>query len=123
MPASKIGVVYSIAQARVRQWIVPDYDKELDNYHQVQPGEGFLTYPAKLGHAAATVNAQVKAVTGRDPDDDHCAVVAADGSIVALVKADPSIDKHPDGDVIATGGPIDRRAIYNRKLKIFEVKL
>jgi hypothetical protein len=121
MASSLIGVVYSINQARVRQWIVPDDDKELENY-QVQPGEGFFTYPAKLGHTTATINAQVKAVTGRDPEDDHCAIVAADGSIVALVKADPSIDRHPDGDVIATGGPIDQRATYNRKLKKFEVK-
>jgi hypothetical protein len=118
MASTLIGVIYSISQARVRQWIIPDDDKELDGY-QPSPGEAFFTYLAKLGHDTATINAQVKAVTGRDPDDDTCAVVAADGSIVALVKADPAIDTHPDGDVVATGGPISRDALYNAKTSTF----
>lgn len=91
MAATKIGVLYSLAQSRVRCIIVPDDDKQLDAWRTLN-GEGFLTYDLKLGSSEAEAQAQVTALTGRDAEDDKYVVLDETGKIVERLKGDPAID-------------------------------
>ena len=120
MAATKIGVVYSINQARCRRIIVPDDDSQLVLFQNtLSDGEAMLTYDASLGFDTGTVTDQIRKVTGRDPDDDSCAVVDATGTVVDVVKADASIDVHPDGVVIPASQDITVGCMYDANVNAF----
>lgn len=119
MTSTIIGVVYSVAQSRVRRIIVFDDDKQAQDAAWAMPGEALLTYDAKLGTDIAVAQAHVTSLTGRKPDSDDCAVVDEAGIVLCLVKADPTIDKHPDGSLVGAYAGVSARCTYDAKTELF----
>jgi hypothetical protein len=95
MPAVMFGAVYSIATGQIRRYYYPTDDSQIATY-PLLPGEAIVSisrgpYP----NAAAWQTAVTTAVTnaaGKAPGNPRCAMIDANGNVVGVIMADPSID-------------------------------
>jgi len=95
MPVTKMAVIYSIEQSRVRRIIVPDDDSDLDKYvNDILPGESIemMPYAVNSLENIDLINQQISAITGRPTLDDKHVVLDADGNEVGSYLLDPTID-------------------------------
>ncbi len=91
MPATKVGIIYSIAQRRRRVVIVPDDDAQLNSII-VRTGEKFITQ-GMLAYRAVGPDLAVRQDAGGFPRSDRCAVVNdALQRVVRHIHADDNID-------------------------------
>lgn len=95
MPVTKMAVIYSIAQSRVRRIIVPDDDSQLDKYRtDILPGESIEMLPCVNGSFDVDIiNKQISDITGTPTLDDRHVVLDADGNEVSSYLLDPGIDQ------------------------------
>jgi len=109
--ATHLAVFYATESKILRRKVIPDNDAQL-KLHQPGPGESRLLMPLNRPYDDAACRAAITAATGATPPSGRCCVVDADGYVVGKSNADPAIDVHPLGRLIAheTAGPGDRVA-------------
>lgn len=115
---TKIGILYSKSQARVRLVVVPDLDSELPLIPR--PGEGYAEQALgdyqKRGAAAAVFD-----ITGTPPLSDRCAQIDSSGIVLGVVHADPLIDTAAGTLVlsdIAIAGDVLTNGVYMRRFAL-----
>lgn len=97
MTKTKVVIVYSPGQGLRRTTIIPDDDSQVPIHTaNLAHGEavmvGLLSDYRRIGPDAMLVR-----YLGRKPTTDRCAVINAAGYVVAVIRADPAIDRHPAG--------------------------
>jgi hypothetical protein len=129
MTVTKMLVVYSVAQSRVRRVIVPDHDIEIARYeNDIVPGEAttIMDWPGYLPDLDE-LNAAVAAITGTPTLDDIHYVVDAEGNVVASYRLDPAIDDVgalplPQGTELVASADADR-AVRVKQAETFADKV
>lgn len=91
--ATKVGILYSLAQRRRRALVIPDRDDQLPL--TPRPGEGYVEQSIE-DYLALGPDHAVEQVAGGAPLPDRCALVDAGGIVRGGVQGDPAIDSVPD---------------------------
>jgi hypothetical protein len=107
--AMQIVVIYAAGSKILRRKIIPDDDSQL-GLHQPGPGESRLLLPLAHRHDDAACRAAIAATTGVTPPSGRCCIVDAAGIVIGVCNADPALDAHPLGELIAH----DRAGIGDR---------
>ena len=119
--ANRLAVFYLTDSKILRRKIIPDFDTELEGLHPL-PGESMLLLPLNRPHDDTSCRSAIAAATGVSPPSGRCCVVNNSGDVVAVCSADPTIDTHPDGLVVASeiAGPGDRYVggVFHRQYKV-----
>ncbi len=107
--ANRVVVIYATRSKILRRKIVLDDESQLD-LHQPGPGESLLLLPSSAPFDDASCRAAIAAATGAVPFAGRCCIIDADGNVVGVCNADPALDTHPAGQLIAhdVAGPGDR---------------
>lgn len=108
MPVTKVGIVYSKSQNRIRRVILSDFDDGHIDRHKnyLLQGEGWLEIPLNTYNALTkdSIDDHIETLLGGKASSHTCAVIDANNTIIACVCADPVIDDHPDGVIIQEDG-------------------
>ena len=119
--ATRLVVIYATHSKVLRRKIIPDDDSQL-GLHQPGPGESRLVMPLSAPFDDTACRAAIAAVTGAVPPSGRCCIVDAGGNVVGVCNADPALDKHPAGQLVAhdLAGPGDRYedGVFKRKYAI-----
>jgi hypothetical protein len=109
--ATRLVVVYATGSKILRRKIILDDASQLD-LHQPGPGESLLLLPLSAPFDDASCRAAIAAVTGAEPLSGRCCIIDAGGNVVSVCNADPTLDTHLAGQLIAhdVAGPGDRYA-------------
>jgi hypothetical protein len=99
--ATRLAVFYATESKILRRKVVPDDDAQLERL-VVPSGESVLWMPLDLPHDDRACRAAIAAVTGVVPSSGRCCVVDDDGVVIAVCNADPALDIHPRGRLIAS---------------------
>jgi hypothetical protein len=107
--ATQLVVIYATESRILRRKIIPDNDAQIA-LHQPGPGESRLLLPLAQPYDDAACRAAIAAASGVSPPSGRCCIVDRDGNIIGVCHADPAIDTHPAGQLVAddTAGPGDR---------------
>jgi hypothetical protein len=68
---------------------------------RAEPGESVLLLPLTRSNGDAACRAAIAEATGCKPPSGRCCVVDKSGNVVAVCNADPALDSHPQGQLIA----------------------
>jgi hypothetical protein len=116
--ATRFVVIYATGSKILRRKIVLDDESQLD-LHQPGPGESRLLLPLSAPFDDASCRAVIAAATGTEPLAGRCCIIDAGGNVVGVCNADPALDTHPAGQLIAhdVAGPVDRYegGLFKRK--------
>ena len=84
-------------------------DAELERL-QLPPGESMLLLPLARPYDDASCRAAIATATGVTPPGGRCCIVNESGDIIDVCNADPALDSHPRGKIVASecAGPGDR---------------
>jgi hypothetical protein len=106
---TRLVVVYATRSKILRRKIILDDESQLD-LHQPGPGESLVLLPLSAPFDDASCRAAIAAVTGAEPLSGRCCIIDAGGNVVGVCNADPALDAHPAGQLIAhdVAGPGDR---------------
>lgn len=102
MALQTVGVIYSLNQLVRRQTIVPSMDdSELQPFKDMLPdGCGWLDVHISFFYALSVEEFDEFIATQiGNAHSDRCAVIYGE-DVVAVIKADPSVDEHPEGILI-----------------------
>ena len=93
MPSSKIVVIYSVDQARVRRYTIPDNDDQISAHSNPGKGEAVLLmdYEGYLP-SPALINNRISQVTGKQTKDDRYFIVNDKGDVENTLLMDPLTD-------------------------------
>ena len=107
--ANRVVVIYATRSKILRRKIILDNEAQLD-LHQPGSGESRLLLPLSSPFDDASCRAAIAAATGAVPPEGRCCIIDAAGDIVGVCNADPALDTHPAGQLIAheVAGPGDR---------------
>ena len=107
--ATQLAVFYATGSKILRRKVIPDNAAQLAR-HQPGPGESRLLLPLDQPYDDMACRAAVAAATGVIPPSGRCCIVDAHGYVIATCNADPALDTHPSGRLVAhdTAGPGDR---------------
>ena len=107
--ATQLAVFYATGSKILRRKVIPDNDAQLA-LHQPGPGESRLLMPLDRPYDDAACRAAIATATGVTPPSGRCCIVDAHGYVIATCNADPALDTHPSGRLVAhdTAGPGDR---------------
>jgi hypothetical protein len=107
--ANRCVVIYATGSKILRRKIVLDDESQLD-LHQPGPGESLLLLPSLVPFDDASCRAAIAAATGTEPLAGRCCIIDAGGNVVGVCNANPTLDTHPAGQLIAhdVAGPGDR---------------
>ena len=97
---NRVVVIYATRSKILRRKIILDDESQLD-LHQPGPGESLLRLPLSAPFDDASCRAAIAAATGAEPLTGRCCIIDADGNVVGVCNADPSLDTHPAGQLIA----------------------
>lgn len=94
-----VGIIYATGSKMIRRIVIPDDPKALDDgTHGPYEGESMLKADStKVAQQGA--EALIQDETGETPTDPRCAVIA-NGLVVAVIHADPSLDADPRGTLV-----------------------
>jgi hypothetical protein len=98
--ANRVVVIYATRSKILRRKIILDDESQLD-LHQPGPGESLLLLPLAAPFDDASCRAAIAAATGAVPPSGRCCIIDAGGSVVGLCDADPALDTHPAGRLMA----------------------
>lgn len=109
--ATKILIVYSKSQNARRRLIKCDHDDHYVHHQNIHPNEGWMEIPLETYNSFGcapediefgnTLDVHIARMLG-NPKNDRCAIVCdKTGVCLHIVRADPEIDLHPDGEIIA----------------------
>ena len=107
--ATQLAVFYATGSKILRRKIIPDNDAQLA-LHQPGPGESRLLMPLDRPYGDKECRAAIAAATGVAPPSGRCCVVDDAGKVTGVWDADPALDTHPAGSLVASdiAGPGDR---------------
>jgi hypothetical protein len=107
--ANRVVVIYATRSRILRRKIVLDDESQL-GLHQPGPGESLLLLPLSMPFDDASCRAAIAAATGKEALAVRSCVIDAGGNVVGVCNADPALDAHPAGQLIAhdVAGPGDR---------------
>jgi hypothetical protein len=107
--ATRLVVIYATRSKILRRKIILDDESQL-GLHQPGPGESLLLLPLSAPFDDASCRAAIAAATGAEPLTVRCCIIDAGGNVVGVCNADPALDTHPAGQLIAheVAGPGDR---------------
>ena len=107
--ATRLVVIYATRSKILRRKIILDDESQL-GLHQSGPGESLLLLPLSAPFDDASCRAAIAAATGAEPITVRCCIIDAGGNVVGVCNADPALDTHPAGQLIAHegAGPGDR---------------
>lgn len=117
MAATQIALVYSTSTGRLRSWIVPDEDSELDGFVPANPGEASLVITREqydAGSDLAGLQGLINTVTGKSPiNEDRYADIDAGGNVVNVLHACPNCgDVPPSGITRMQHDTVPRGAFF-----------
>jgi hypothetical protein len=98
--ANHLAIFYSTESKILRRKVVPDDDKAVAQLC-AEPGESVLLLPLTRPYDDAACRAAIAEATGCNPPSGRCCVVDRSGNVVAVCNADPALDLHPQGQLIA----------------------
>jgi hypothetical protein len=98
--ATHLAIFYSTQSKILRRKVVPDDDEAVAQL-RAEPGESVLLLPLTRPHDDAACRAAIAEATGCNPPSGRCCVVDRSGYVVAVCNADPGLDLHPQGQLIA----------------------
>jgi len=106
---TRLVVIYATGSKILRRKIFVDDDSHLD-LHQPGAGESRLLLLLSGPFDDAACRAAIAAATGVEPPSGRCCIVDDEGSVVGVCNADPALDAHPAGQLVAhdLAGPGDR---------------
>jgi hypothetical protein len=109
--ATRLAVFYATASKILRRKVIPGNDAQLA-LHQPGPGESRLLMPLDRSYDDSACRAAIAAATGVAPPSGRCVIVDDCGLVIGTCDADPAIDVHPLGRLVAheTAGPGDHFA-------------
>lgn len=116
--ANRVVVIYATRSKILRRKIILDDESQL-GLHQPGPGESLLLLPLSAPFDDASCRAAIAAATGAESLAVRCCIIDAGGNVVGVCNADPALDTHPAGQLIAhdVAGPGDRYegGVFKRK--------
>ena len=101
MTATKLAVLYATESKILRRKVIPDDDDEQLRRLIVPAGESVLWMRLDQPHDDASCRAAIAAATGVVPPSGRCCVVDEAERVVAVCNADPALDVHPHGRLVA----------------------
>jgi hypothetical protein len=106
--ATQLAVLYATGSKILRRKVIPYNDAQLA-LHQPGPGESRLLLPLTQPHDDASCRAAIAAATGVMPPSGRCCIVDGAGNVTGVCHADPALDTHPAGSLVASdlAGPGD----------------
>ena len=93
-------VIYATDSKILRRKIILDDESQLE-LHQPGPGESQLLLPLSAPFDDATCRAAIATATGAEPLSGRCCIIDGGGNVVGVCNADPALDTHPAGQLIA----------------------
>jgi hypothetical protein len=102
--ASRLAVFYAAGSKVLRRKVIPDCDTALENLC-LAPGEAVLLLPLSQPHDDASCRAAIASATGVSPPSGRCCVINGSGDVIALRNADPALDTHSEGQIVASEMP------------------
>jgi hypothetical protein len=99
--ATQLAVFFATDSKILRRKVIPDEDGQLDVL-RVPPGESVLLLSLAVPHDDASCRAAIAAATGVRPPSGRCCIVDDAGDIIDVCNADPALDLHPGGKLIAS---------------------
>lgn len=111
------GIIYASGSKMVRRIIAGS-----DNLNaHIGPGESLLTVQRAVAPNVFEAQAAVQAATGQVSLNLTCAVIDGAGTVVGLVKADPTIDQLPAMSLVAAPSEITPGCAYDAKTSAFTI--
>ena len=101
MTATKLAVLYATESKILRRKVIPDDDEQLRRLI-IPVGESVLWMRLDQPHDDASCRAAIAAATGVVPPSGRCCVVNVAERVVAVCNADPALDVHPQGRLVAS---------------------
>lgn len=98
--ATHLAVFYATKSKILRRKVIPDDDMAVAQL-RAEPGESVLLLPLTRSYDDAACRAAIAEATGCKPPSGRCCVVDKSGNVVAVCNADPALDSHPHGQLIA----------------------
>jgi hypothetical protein len=98
--ATHLAVFYATKSKILRRKVIPDDDMAVAQL-PAEPGESVLLLPLTRSYDDAACRAAIAEATGCKPPSGRCCVVDKSGNVVAVCNADPALDLHPHGQLIA----------------------
>jgi hypothetical protein len=99
--ATQLAVFYATESKILRRKVIPDDDAQLEVL-STTPGESMLLLPLSRPYDDASCRAAIAAATGVAPPSGRCCVVDESGNIIGVCNADPALDSHPRGKIVAS---------------------
>src|SRR6266487_4191265 len=97
---TQLAVFYATDSKILRRKVVPDDDAQLANL-TVPPGESIMLLPLSEPYDDASCRAAIAAATGSVAPSGRCCVTDGAGNVVGVCNADPALDNHPQGQLLA----------------------
>ena len=98
--ATHLAVFYATKSKILRRKVIPDDDMAVAQL-RAEPGESVLLLPLIGPYDDAACRAAIAEATGCKPPSGRCCVVDQSGNVVAVCNADPALDLHPQGQLVA----------------------
>lgn len=98
--ATHLAVFYATKSKILRRKVIPD-DDMLVAQLPAEPGESVLLLPLSRPYDDAACRAAIAEATGCKPPSGRCCVLDKSGNVVAVCNADPALDLHPQGQLVA----------------------
>jgi hypothetical protein len=95
-----LAVFYATDSKILRRKVIPDDDMPVAQL-RAEPGESVLLLPLTRPYDDTACRAAIADATGCKPPSGRCCVVDRSGNVVAVCNADPALDLHPQGQLIA----------------------
>ena len=98
--ATHLAVIYATKSKILRRKVIPDDDRAVAQIRG-EPGESVLLLPLTRPFDDAACRAAIAEATGCKPPSGRCCVVDGSGNVIAVCNADPALDLHPQGQLVA----------------------
>ena len=107
--ATQLAVFYATDSKILRRKVIPSDQAQVEVL-SAAPGESMLLLPLVRPYDDASCRAAIAAATGVTPPSGRCCIVDESGDIIDVCNADPTLDLHPRGKIVASesAGPGDR---------------
>lgn len=99
-----ILVIYSKNQKVRRRLVKCEHESHYSSHKNIHPGENFLEIPVEIYDGFKSPNELDDYIASQigQKQSDRCAVLChKEGVCLHIINADPEIDFHPDGKIIA----------------------
>lgn len=121
--APRLVVIYATGSKTLRRKIILDHESQVE-FHQLGPGESRLLLPLSAPFDDAACRTAIALATGVEPVSGRCCVIDDGGTIIGVCNADPALDTHPAGRLVAhdVARPGDRHedGVFKREYAIVD---